>query len=286
MPLSDEQKQALRDEEFFREQVRKELAGPKKAPGVLDRVAAFAESKLGFWVLTTVLGGVVATGVTSFQRWVDREAIDTARKEEKARRDLDAMLKLGPLLTSPKPSEASMAQMLLSSMVEKGAIDKKLALDIGQLQEAALRSTRQAEVAPPVVAAAPAQPAASTPVASGSAPAPAPTYGAYAANPLPVHVYVQVASDADRKRAEGARQALRGAGILAPGIEIVGPERSPSRNELRYCADRIDADALARVSQALAPVVSPAPANQPIAARLCAGVKNNQFELWYARNGG
>ena len=62
MALTDEQRQAIRDEEFFRDQVRKELAGPKQAPGFFERISNFLETKSGFWLLTTVLAGVTATG--------------------------------------------------------------------------------------------------------------------------------------------------------------------------------------------------------------------------------
>ena len=60
MPLTEEQRQAIRDEEFFRNEVRKDLAGKKGPPGFLERCSAFLETKAGFWLLTTVLAGVTA----------------------------------------------------------------------------------------------------------------------------------------------------------------------------------------------------------------------------------
>ena len=63
MPLDEEQQQAIRDEEYFRNEVRKEIAGKKEPPTFLDRVSAFLETKAGFWLLTTVLAGLTATGL-------------------------------------------------------------------------------------------------------------------------------------------------------------------------------------------------------------------------------
>lgn len=70
MPLTDEQKQAIREEEFFRDQVRKDLAGPRDA-SFLARVATFFDTKAGFWILTTALAGLTATGFTELRNiWI------------------------------------------------------------------------------------------------------------------------------------------------------------------------------------------------------------------------
>jgi len=68
MPLSEEQRQAIRDEEYFRQEVKQQLAGNKGPPGWLERWSTFFESKAGFWLLTTVLAGVTAPGFPSLPR--------------------------------------------------------------------------------------------------------------------------------------------------------------------------------------------------------------------------
>ena len=63
MPLTDAQRQAIRDEELFRDEVRRELTalgGKQAPPGLLARISSFFESKTGFWLLTTVLAAIAA----------------------------------------------------------------------------------------------------------------------------------------------------------------------------------------------------------------------------------
>ena len=71
MPLTDEQKQTIRDEEFFRAEVRREMSDAGGRQSLLARISTFFESKAGFWLLTTALAGIAATGITSLQRYID-----------------------------------------------------------------------------------------------------------------------------------------------------------------------------------------------------------------------
>jgi hypothetical protein len=102
MPLSDDQRDSIREEEQFRLDVRRELAGPPvppHSPTLLERISAFFETKAGFWILTTVLAGLAATGFSTLQRFLDRDEIAQRETAERARRDMETVLKLGPLLT-------------------------------------------------------------------------------------------------------------------------------------------------------------------------------------------
>jgi hypothetical protein len=54
-----------------------------------------------------VLAGVGATGLTAIQRYFDREEIVKRETADRARRDTETMLKLGPMLTSEKRSDVS-----------------------------------------------------------------------------------------------------------------------------------------------------------------------------------
>jgi hypothetical protein len=303
MPLTDEQRQAIRDEEFFRDQVRKELAGPKRTPSFFERISAFFETKSGFWLLTTVLAGVTATGFTSLQRYLDREEIARREAAERSRRDMETVLKLGPMLTSDKLTQVNMALVLLDGLASDQALDTGVAqqvralvqntLDTGLKQGASDEERAQAKAIIDY--------ADRARVASIQRPEPAASASAAVATPpvlgsslskaldnaaLPVRVYLQVASEADIPKAEAAKTALRQAGLIAPGIEVVPPKSVPTQNDLRYCEGKIDANALERVRAAVATAVSPQPLLKPLAPRLCTNVRYNHFEIWYARSGG
>lgn len=127
MPLDEEQQQAIRDEEYFRNEVRKEIAGKKEPPTFLDRVSAFLETKAGFWLLTTVLAGLTATGFTAVKRYIDRDAIAQTEIAERARRDMETVLKLGPMLTSDKRSQVDVAIVLLDGLASDDALDARIA---------------------------------------------------------------------------------------------------------------------------------------------------------------
>jgi hypothetical protein len=302
MPLTDEQRQAIRDEEFFRDQVRKELAGPKRAPSFFERISAFFETKSGFWLLTTVLAGVTATGFTSLQRYLDRDEITRREAADRSRRDMETVLKLGPMLTSDKLTQVNMALVLLDGLASDQALDAGVAqqvralvqntLDTGLKQGASDEERAQAKAiidyADRARVAAIQRP---EPAASAAAATAAPVLGSSLSKALdnaalPVRVYLQVASTADIPRAELAKAALRQAGLIAPGIEVVPAKSVPAQNDLRYCEGKIDANALERVRTAVATAVSPPPLPKPLAPRLCTNVRYNHFEIWYARSGG
>ncbi|WP_141291119.1 hypothetical protein, partial [Ideonella azotifigens] len=124
MALTDEQRQAIREEEQFRLQLRQELAvsSPRSAPGPLERLAAFFDTKAGFWLLTTVLASVTATGFGTLQRYLDRNEIREREVAEATRRDTETLLKLGPMLTSDKRSQVDMAIVLLDGLTARMAI--------------------------------------------------------------------------------------------------------------------------------------------------------------------
>lgn len=299
MPLTEEQRQAIRDEEFFRDQVRKELAGPKKAPGFFERISNFLETKSGFWLLTTVLAGVTATGFTSLQRYLDRDQIAQREAAERSRRDMETVLKLGPMLTSDKRTQVDVAIVLLDGLASDNALDNRVAHQVRALVQNTLATglkqdatdeekaqaraiidfadrARMAAIQRPESSA---SAAAAVPVAQSNLSAAIDNAG------LPVRVYMQIASDADKPRAEAANAALRKAGLIAPGIERVPVKSAPAQNDLRYCEGKVDANALERVKAAVADTVSPPPKPVVLAARLCGNVRYNHFEIWYARSG-
>lgn len=300
MPLTDEQRQTIRDEEFFRDQVRKELAGPKKPPGFFERISNFLETKSGFWLLTTVLAGVTATGFTSLQRYLDRDQIAQREAAERSRRDMETVLKLGPMLTSEKRTQVDVAIVLLDGLASDNALDNRVAQQVRALVQNTLATGLKKDATDEEKAQARAIidyadrariTAIQRPESSASAAAAAPVAqsslsAAIDNAALPVRVYLQIASEADRGKAEATNTALRKAGLIAPGIELVPARSAPSQTDLRYCDGKVDANALERVKAAVAETVSPPPRPVVLAARLCGNVRYNHFEIWYARSGG
>jgi hypothetical protein len=302
MALTPEQQQDIREEEYFRMEVRKSLAAPKGPPTLMDRLSAFGDSKVGFWLLTTVLAGLVATGFTKLQRYFDQE--DIARRElaERSRRDADMLLKLGPLLTSDKRPQVDMAIVLLNSLSAGDGIDKQVSGQIVALfrstAEAGNRpnATPEERVASQAIysffdqAGLSAMQAWGTPAAASVAAQPAPAAAAPSlvaaaldSATLPIRIYLQVGDRADWPAATRASEGLRQAGMIVPGIELVPAQNTPKQNSVRYCKDKVSPAALERVRTATASQVAPAPAMTELPPKLCGNVRFNHFELWFAR---
>lgn len=298
MPLTEEQCQAIRDEEFFRNEVRKELAGNARPPGFLVRCSMFLETKAGFWLLTTVLAGVTATGFTALQRYIDREEIAQHEAAERARRDMDTVLKLGPMLTSDKRTQVDMAIVLLDGLTSDKALDTRVAnqvraliqntLEAGNKKDASVeeKAQRDAIIAfadrPRVTAIqrSDSDISAATAVMQSS-------LSAAIDNPaLPVRVYLQIGSEEDQPQATAASESLRKAGLIVPGIELVPAKSAPAQNDLRYCDGKVNANVLDRVKSAVAAAVTPVPRIVVLDPKLCGKVRFNHFEVWYARRGG
>ena len=306
MPLTDEQRQVLRDEEFFRDQVRKELTAPRAPPGLLQRWSAFFDSKVGFWLLTTVLAGVSTAGYSTLKAYLDREEIAVRESAERARRDLDVFLKLAPLLHSDKPGDVGMASLLLNGLATGKAVDSVVAAQVvalfvktaseGNLAGAGEQARARANAVLPYIdqerltANQANGPVGSTAVASSLDKATVPSIMA-APSPLadaslPVRVYLQIGAEANRPAANRIATALRQSGLIAPGIELVPARKAPAQTDLRYCGGKVDEDALQRVKSAAAAIVNPAPQARPIPEALCGNVRHNHFEIWMARSTG
>jgi len=301
MPLTPEQQQAIRDEEFFRTEVRKAMAAPQGPPSLLQRLSSFGETKVGFWLLTTVLAGLFATGLTELRRHLDQQDIARREAAERSRRDAEMLLKLGPMLTSEKPAQMTMATVLLDSLSAGQGVDREVAGQIKVLFQSAAAAgsgtsaSSEARVLSQAIysyfdrAGIQAMQRWDTPAASAPAPPPmaqtAPSLVAAAldSGTLPVRLYIQIGDTADRPAAEKASDGLRQAGLIVPGIEVVPAQNSPAQNSVRYCKDKVSDKALELVRSATASQVQPAPVMTELAQRLCGNVRANHFELWYAR---
>lgn len=314
MVLSDDDKQRIRDEEFFRAEVRAEAQQHKPPPGWGDRLSGFFETKAGFWLLTTVLAGIAATALTSLQHFMDRKKIETAERADRARRDTDTMLKLGPLLTSEKRTQVDMALVLLDGLASDEAVDRRIVVQVRSLFERTIATGTRSDATPQEQAQADAVLAyvdrARVQDIQGGAPPPAPqdspassaAPGAPAApsqpainqavsqtagiddRALPTRVYIQVGGPQDRVRAQALSAALRGAGIVVPGIEDVGARRAPPRNDVRFCEAKSDAAVREQVKAALDPVLKPTAVWVALAPSLCTRVRYNHMEVWLARS--
>lgn len=290
MSLSDTERQRLYEEEVYRAEVRRRLEGAKAPPTASQRFTAFFESKVGFWLLTTVFAGVYATLFTSLSNWFQRAEIAERQRAERARQDFDTVIKVVPMLTSDNPAHRQIGLSLLNGLASAKSIQPEIAAQI----TATLQSIVVAGAAPNATAEARtrAGEVARLVDASGSGVATAPHKGsaptdspvpaaklaaAISAIALPPRVYVQVGSEARRSDADKAVEAMRLAGVLAPGIELVGAV--PKKTQLRYCDAKVLDDQRDRVVHALAPVIG-AVELTPLPERLCGNVRPNHFELW------
>lgn len=292
MPLTDDQKQAIRDEELYRSEVRRNLAAPSKAT-LVGRLSAFLETKVGFWLATTVLAGAVVTAFTNLQRFVNRAEIERQERIARSLRDTETLLKLAPMLTSEKLAEFKIATVLLNGLTADAAVSEGVANQVkmlfAQTTEAGLKqgATEVERERTEAIAALADQSRIEAIQGTGSAtatptPAASPVASAIDKVALPVRIYIQIAASSDRAVGERARDTLRAAGLLVPGIEIVGPQRAPKRDEVRYCQDKVDPVNLERVRSAAATLTPPAALNV-LAPKLCGNVRMNHFELWFAK---
>ncbi|QCA17850.1 hypothetical protein E5284_08170 [Citrobacter freundii] len=292
MAMSDEQLQAIREEEVFRHQVRLELAGPPPRSGFIERISAFFETKTGFWLLTTVLAGLSATAISEFQRYTNRDVIARTEAAERARRDMDTVLKLGPMLTSNERTQVNMAIVLLNGLTADHAMDSQIGLQVTALVNKTLSDGLKADASPAekvqaeaiISFADSARTAANRGALSASQVA---TQGGLAAaidaQVLPARVYLQISKESDRPRAAQAAKAIRQAGLIVPGIELVPSIKAPSINDLRYCESKVDPNTLAQLTKAVNDAVTPAPKVVILNSSQCAKVRFNHFEVWYAQ---
>lgn len=296
MPLTDEQRQAIRDEERFREAVRRELStqeGKKPSPGLLGRLSAFSESKLGYWLLTTVVASLSVTGYTALQNALNRKEIEKQQAATRARTDMETLLKLGPMLTSDNRTQTDMAIILLTSLVDSGGVNDGIGKPVQKLFEDSMAKGQRPDATP-------AERNTSNAIAAymdsaridairqndASAAPSSSLMQALDQSALPARIYLQIGREADRGLAKAAQSALREAGLIVPGIELVGTQRSPASNDLRYCPDKVDAQVLERVGQAVDQAVQPAPQRVQLKPAMCTKVRRNHFEVWYAVQSG
>ncbi|RZL37856.1 MAG: hypothetical protein EOP35_07410 [Rubrivivax sp.] len=255
----------------------------------------FLDSKFGFWLVTTLFVAVWSSSYAAIDRYMHKDEAERTRAAESARRDMDAVLKVVPLLFADDAGQQDLAVKLLLSLRSKKALeDDSLAL-VQAVLDARLKTgsgagatdneRRQAalilkaEDGDRIAAIA-------NPTAASATPAAMPPTLAVARQlndaELPPRVYLQIGDEADRDVAKRLRSAFASANVLAPGIELVDARHTPDRSDLRYCADKLDASALARVSAVLQQSRVTV-ANRPLPPAACRSVRFNHMELWLQR---
>lgn len=290
MPLSDDERQRLRDEEVYRAEVRRSLEAAKSPPTASQRVSTFLESKVGFWILTTVFAGLSATLFTGFSKWLHHADIEERQRADRARLDFDTVIKVVPMLTSENPGNRQIGFSLLNGLASAKSIQPEIAAQItSTLQSIVVAGaapnaspearTRADELARLVDASSPSTAVPQPASASGPAlqPLAAKVAPAIVAVALPPRVYVQIGSEDRRVEADKAVEALRAGGVLAPGIERVATV--PRKNQLRYCDEKMLDTSRDAVIRALASA-GIAVESTPLAPRFCGNVRPNHFELW------
>lgn len=289
MPLDARRQQEIRDEEFFRDEVRKELT--RRSPsGLVERLSAFFDSKAGFWLLTTVLAALWASGLTYVNHWYNRAEIREQAVAENARRDTAAVLQLTPLLSSEDKRQINVAIILLDGLTTGNAINSKLGKDISRIWQDAIKTGEQSGATPSqkalrdqLLAFADAQ-ALPNGAQNTSANEPLSAPSAIDNVKLPIRIYMRVANRADQEALKFVVPKLVGLGIIVPEVETVEDKRVPAQNQLRYCKNKIDDASLARVTAAVAAAIQPAPTMIALDASQCGNVRVNHYELWYRQS--
>lgn len=285
MPLSEQEMQRLRDEEYYRAKVREEM-NTANAPsrGVFRRISAFAETKLGFWLVTSVLATSLLSAATAFQNYLHRGEAAARERAERFRADTELIVKLSPMLLSDNAAHKQIAFILLQGLADARAADASIVFQIQSTVEFAVKSDPgTAAVILPMVD----QPPGRTPDTRQVAAAQAFAHSTLAASidtaSLPIRIYVQ-AGRSGLSRAETAKRSLEQAGFVMPGIERMEDAKLPLVNSVRYCRGKVSDDALDRVMEAAAKYVSPPPQAFALDPKLCSRVSRNLFELWFTSN--
>ncbi len=303
MPLSEDERKRLHDEEVYRAEVRRSLEGVKPPPSVWGRIASILDSKFGFWIFTALLATSSAALFTSFSDWLHHDAIVERQRAERARQDFDTVIKVVPMLTSENAGNRQIGFSLLNGLASAKSIQPEIATQItstlqsivvaGTAPNASPEARTRADEFARLVDAASASPADTQPASASASPTALPGHPAppltttlptttriapaIVAVALPPRVYVQIGAESRRDDANKAVEALRAAGVLAPGIEKV--TTVPRKNQLRFCDEKMLDASRTVVVRALESVAIPVDL-APLPPRMCGNVRPNHFELW------
>jgi hypothetical protein len=225
--LTQEERDRIHEIERTRLDIRNEIDPPeKKAETRAAKIWKFLNSQVGMWLL----GSVIFTGVTTYWSYLNERRAD-ARHERDAmlaglRDDSEFLVRLMPFLGSDDPDERDKAISVLLTRYPQDEIPGTIQTFLVDFTEKNRRSesasTRQ------VVA--------NTVQRLERVPHPSESLVA-TLDQLPPRVYIQVSGDSQRDAAKSLQTELRSAGFSAPGIEKVGPAKSPPRGEVRYYND-------------------------------------------------
>ena len=292
MPLTEQQKLDIQQDEAFRQEVRTQLGPGKRPATLLDRVSAFGESKVGFWLIATVLAGSLSSVYGAVQRYLDRDRIAASEARERKQHDVDLVMKLSPMLTSSNQPVVAAGVHVLEELARTEAVDRSLArILIENLLASTVAAAKQPEATPEARMRAETVLALTTDAGRLSeiqgapavdAPAPA-VRDAIQGNALPARVYIQVGSDEDREPARAMTPALHQAGFLVPGVEKV--RSVPDAPEIRYCEGKVDPGHPQSLAQAVDPFFVQKVKLLVLPASLCTRVRQNHFELWLPKRG-
>lgn len=293
MGLTDDKRQSIREEEQLRDEVRKELAG-QKPRSRWQKLNDFLESKVGFWLLATVLTGLFTTGYSYLQVFIHRHEVERQKEIDDTRRDADLIIKIGPMLGSPDSAQIKVASILLTGLSEHRAIDAVLAGQVSDLVASILRAgqnpnaTKEERDRANILSATldngsrTGVAAAAQNGAPAAAPAQTPVTSIVDTKTLPVRIYIQIGKSADLASAKTATGALRQAGFIVPAIEQVELRNAPSVTSVRFCPDKVGGAALQQVKEAMKALTPPVETFFELKPFQCGNVRYNHFELWYA----
>ncbi|NJM10505.1 MAG: hypothetical protein HC889_00035 [Synechococcaceae cyanobacterium SM1_2_3] len=297
--LSDEEKARIRAEEEFRRVIQQQLAKQDPPQTTWQQVFSLLNTNVGGWFLSTVLvgtAGFVATAVHNKWTASERQATEI---RQRSHQEAEMVTRLLPWLakTGDAP-EQLIAISIIGHLKNRGGIDPIFSTSLDFiLNQIAVKgagptaSPEERKAAETVVASVDALSRAQTTLQSGNTlDTPLDTKPLTSSQreqklpadlitkPLPTRVYIHIANEGQRKKAEEIQSKFRNKGIIAPNIIMIG-EKSPTQPEVRFFnkEDKETADQINKLVREAGISVSDSPKRPSLSARL------GHLELWFQK---
>lgn len=100
---------------------------------------------------------------------------------------------------------------------------------------------------------------------------------------IPPRVYIQIASDDQRARADKIAAVLRSIGFTVPAYQVVSSNHVPKTNQLRYYKSLDNAETSSNLNKALNQIKAvDGPNWSPVELKRSSSVRPGHFEMWFA----
>jgi hypothetical protein len=292
--LGEQEKQAILDAERYRVEVVRTLSGemPKHKLAWDERIASFFETKVGFWLLTTLLAASLTALGTWIPTWMNKKEIEDKALAEAARRDTELLQKIAPTFLSADPTQFSVGLEILKHLKANRGANAELVDTIEKIISTKIiaggvpGATNEVKIQASIAAAALDAPVIATTNNDRLSPELSAKPVTQVLPMLPPRIYIQISDEAQRVLAKRAAAILLNENMLVPGIELV-TRGSPGQGEIRYCKEKVEGETVGRVAAALKGVFAGNGEFLPkeLPPSLCRNVRMNHVELWFWKVG-